>query len=234
MKTVFIYGLTCPNTGEFRYIGETRNPTRRKIEHLGRYDKTLCPRTCWISSILDKGHAPGFVIIDEVLEQHRQQLEAAYIQFYREQGCDLVNTTLGGDGVGSGENHPSYGKPRSNETKQKISIALTGKKRSLETCERLRRLATGRMASLLTRAKMSVAHTGKIVSPETRARLSDANKGKPKSSEHRQKLSAANMGEKSFFFGKKRSDETREKMCVAAVLREERKRQAAVLSEMWR
>jgi hypothetical protein len=93
-----------------------------------------------------------------------------------------------------GENNPNFGKTLSEEIRLKMSEAQKGKTRSEET-----------------REKMSKAQKGKTRSEETRQKLSEAGKGRTFSEETRQKLSEAQKGENNGFFGKKHSEETRQK-----------------------
>ena len=60
----------------------------------------------------------------------------------------------------TGENHPQYGVPMKEETKQKIRLANTGHECSLEV-----------------RKKISNAHKGKVLSEEHKKKLSESHKG---------------------------------------------------------
>lgn len=75
------------------------------------------------------------------------------------------NFTPGGDGVGSGENHPNYGKKHSKETREKMSRSqsgennpMYGKNHSEEVCEKISRALSGRKFSKEHREKMSENH----------------------------------------------------------------------------
>ena len=68
---------------------------------------------------------------------------------------------------------------------------------------------------LLTKAEHTRLH-GKGCSPEARAKQSSTQKGKPKSAEHRAKISSSLTGEKNNMYGKKHSEESRNKMAEAA------------------
>ena len=101
MTTTFIYALKDPQDGEIRYIGKSNNPKGRFSVHVweARRSEKRNHRVNWIRKILDKGGTPELEVIDEIPFQYWQALEAAYIQFFRESGCDLVNGTDGGDGT---------------------------------------------------------------------------------------------------------------------------------------
>lgn len=123
------------------------------------------------------------------------------------------------------------------ETRQKISVALTGGKQSEESKVKRSLASTGYVHSEETKLKISIAHKDKQISDETRAKIraaqqrrkesgyvppplsaesrakiGAAHKGKVMSEETRAKLRAANLGKKSG----PRSPETIEKMKLAA------------------
>lgn len=59
---------------------------------------------------------------------------------------------------------------------------------------------------------ISVAHTGKIVSEETREKLAECKRGKPVSNTTKEKIANSMTGDKNHFYGKKHTDETKEKL----------------------
>lgn len=191
--TTFIYALKEPDTGEIRYIGKTNDPKRRFPEHVRNANKrrNYCER--WIFSLREAGQKPILEIVDEAPYEFRNPIEAAYIQFFREQGCELVNGTPGGDGLGSGADHPAFGKKFSVEHCTKLSQSHLGYKHSAERNERQSKRMVGNMRSLgknlgntfrlghrhsqETKDRMSVAHLGKTTyntnpSLETRLKIS--------------------------------------------------------------
>ena len=74
----------------------------------------------------------------------------------------------------------------------------------------------GRIPSKKTRLKISQANKGRKVSDETRLRMSLANKGKVLSEEVKQKIANSLKGKNSFWFGKKHTQETKDKMSKKA------------------
>jgi hypothetical protein len=58
----------------------------------------------------------------------------------------------------TGSQNPNYGKPRSEETKAKISEALSGRKLSAEAIETIRQKLLGQKRSTATRKKISKNH----------------------------------------------------------------------------
>ena len=102
-----------------------------------------------------------------------------------------------------GEEHHCYGKPKSAETKTKISKSMKGKNK-------------GKSRSQETRDKMSAAKKGmpsnfkgKSHSQETIDKISESKKGKSHSQETIDKISESIKGKNK---GKSRSQETRDKM----------------------
>ncbi len=90
-----------------------------------------------------------------------------------------------------GENNPMFGKPLSDEAKQRISKKNKGKKRTEEQKKRMSEVAKGRIVSDETKEKLRVANTGKSVSDETKQKLREANLGKKHTPEARQKMGEA-------------------------------------------
>lgn len=189
--TVFIYALTEP-TGEIRYIGKSIAPARRFLAHLR--DKRINHRTCWIKSLRSKGLSPLWESLDEVPEEHWKSWEAAYIQFFLEEGCDLVNRTKGGEGTERGKSlspetiAKMTGRKLSPEHKEKISAATTGE----------RNPNYGKTPSAGTREKISLGGMGRTpwnkgltgghLSLEHKEKLSVAMKGKRNNPNGRRKL----------------------------------------------
>lgn len=147
---------------------------------------------------------PTLTLVDEVPESEWPTWEVAYIDFFRESGCKLVNGNAGGEG----------GHNPTEETREKLRAANLGKKASIETRLKLSASQLGRTHSAQTLAKMRRVKEGKPVSDETRARISLAKTGKPLrlSDEERSRRSTAMAGVNNPFFGKTHSPETRAKM----------------------
>ena len=92
----------------------------------------------------------------------------------------------------------------SEETKKKISSALSGRKLSAEWVQK----------GVLTRKSRGYTH-----SVDTRRKISESNRGKKRSSETRKKLSDAGklrVGNKNGFYGKHHSAETRQRISDAS------------------
>ncbi len=189
-STTFIYVLIDPRTRKIRYVGKADDLLSRLNRHLKESRKGKYHRAAWIRSLLASGIRPDAVVIDEVSQSEWQAAEAAYISFFRERGCDLVNGTPGGEGFGTGEQHPMFGKTPSPEHMAKIAACLRGKKRPAHVIAAL----IGRPCSEETRAKIGAANRGRPRSPELRARIGASNLGKKLSDEHRRKIGIAGRG----------------------------------------
>ncbi len=99
------------------------------------------------------------------------------------------------------------GIPLSQDTKDKLSKAMTGRKASQETRNKMSASHMGRLVSQETRNKISASNMGHIVSQETRNKISNTNMGHIHSQETKDKISAAGIG-------RKQSQETKEKTAI--------------------
>lgn len=190
MKYVFIYALKDPVRASTIYIGKSNNPPNRFLKHLR--DRSQNHRCDWIRSLLNKGLKPILEIVDEVLESEWQAAEAAYIEFYRELGFELVNGTNGGDGFSSGECHPMHGRKQTPEWKEKRLSKIRGNQHHAFG-------KTGDKCPFF---------------------------GKKLSEEHRQKLSESHLGNKH-------TEAAKKKIGIASSRRQDERRQAEILEEMW-
>jgi len=213
-ERTFIYALIDPRTSDIRYIGKADDAKARLAHHIRESKREKTYKARWIRSLLSQGLLPILQIIDEVLKSEWQAAEAAYLEFYREEGCRLVNTAPGGHGGNGlrGKDHPMFGKIMPAETKAKMSAANRGQKRSPEFCARLRAINTGKKLSAEHRAKMSAAMSG-----EKHPQFGKRGYwfGKKQSAATIAKMSAAHSGEKNHNFGKKFSRELRAKLSAA-------------------
>lgn len=113
MKKTFIYALKDPVTGLIRYIGKSDAPKKRLCRHLnGAKTGEKCHRSDWLRYLQSKNQKPLIEIVDEVPESEWQSWEVAYIQFFKDSGCDLTNATPGGEAgpVMLGEKNHNFGK----------------------------------------------------------------------------------------------------------------------------
>lgn len=197
MKTVFIYCLKDPATGDVRYIGQTNNLKKRLNMHRTVSSKKQSHLGCWLRSLISRGVAPVLSVLHEVSENESwEEEERRYISCARALGVDLVNATDGGEGtsgiVATPERRASLkaawtperraaqsarqkGVPRSPETCAAISVAKTGVStgpRSPEACAAISAAKKGvpiGPPSIEARAAQSAAQRGVPQSPERRA-----------------------------------------------------------------
>lgn len=149
--TTFIYARLEPDTDEIRYIGKANDPEKRLLCHISESKRfhTYCSN--WINSIVARGLAPRTEIIAEVPLDEWPFWEQHFIKYFRDAGFDLVNATVGGEGVVS-----------TAAIRAKQSAAMTGGHHTAETRGRMRSAAIGRKHSVETRAKIQAAHLGKL------------------------------------------------------------------------
>lgn len=193
MKTTFIYFLQDPENPNKGYLGKSDNPKKRLGEHIT--ENRASYRSNWIRSLARRGKRPVLEIIDEVPFEYWEQLEVAYIEFFREQGYILVNSHAGG----TGGHNPTP------ETRAKMRAARLGKKLTPEQCAAISARQLGKKMSPESCLKIGISKSGekhpnfgKKLKPETCAKISDAQKG-----------------EKNHFFGKKLTSETCAKISAA-------------------
>lgn len=110
-----------------------------------------------------------------------------------------------------GSNHPNWGKPRTEETKHKMSVAAKGKPKSESHKHNLSLAWKTRLwASNETRHKMSLVRKGRKLTQEHIDKIRSANKGKSRTEETCKKISDSKRGTVP-------SKETREKLSVAGM-----------------
>lgn len=192
MQKTYIYALKDPNSDAIRYVGKSDTPRARFSTHVSdaKNEKNKYHCAAWIRSLLRKNQQPRLEIIDEVEdgENAGYPLEAAYIEFFQERGCNLTNSTPGGNcgPVMRGEKHPAFGKKFSSETCAKHSASISGEKHP----------NFGKKLKPETCAKISDSHKGKKHSVESRLKISAVQRGKKLSLATREKLSAVGLGRK--------------------------------------
>ena len=161
-------------------------------------------RCNWVRSVLSRGFIPTVALVGEVDGDGCKE-EIAWIKYFRDEGVNLVNETIGGEGrLGYKasektlckmrdaikrqiftKGHPALGYHHSAESIAKTSASKTGKHRSEETCQKisetlkLKKLPAwnrGKHPSKQTIQKNRDAHMGKMISEETRKKMSKSSK----------------------------------------------------------
>lgn len=216
MKTTFIYVLKDPDSDEIRYVGKSNDPEGRLTSHLWHAHKTQTRKNNWLQKLLRENKRPKLEILDEVPYVEWPSWEVAYIDFFKTEGCRLVNGTLGGDHLWAGElhpwfnkfgpAHPAFGRVRSEETKNKIRAAISGEKHH----------AFGKSISEAHKNRLSEANRGRIFSEEHRKKLSVSRLGKPLSETAKEKIREWKKSQPPPMKGKHHSEETKQKLREAA------------------
>lgn len=100
-KITYIYSLEYP-LGNIKYIGKADNPRTRLNKHIYEAKtRNKNHKDHWINSIND---IPILNIIEQVTYNDWQEKEIYWIKYYTDNGCKLVNGTLGGEGSNGFQN----------------------------------------------------------------------------------------------------------------------------------
>lgn len=90
-----IYCLLDPTTYVIRYVGATSKSLEERLK--GHMKKSpISHKTNWIKSLNVK---PIIELLQEIPEDYWQQAEIYWIAYFKSIGCNLTNTTTGGEGV---------------------------------------------------------------------------------------------------------------------------------------
>jgi group I intron endonuclease len=188
MKRSGIYCFRNTDNGK-RYIGQSVNIARRKSHHLSRLISGN-HRNAHLQASFNKygDSAFEFMVLENAPADMLDIREKSWIAYYKSADPHYgFNKTDGGLTSGS----PTQ------ETREKLSMSLTGRTLSPEHKQKLSAAAKIRRASPETREKMSNAMKGRIFSPEWKKKISDAKMGYKFSDESRQKMSKSAMGNHS-------------------------------------
>lgn len=100
-----IYTLTDTRDGEIRYVGATELPLSMRLQYhvndANSPDKQS-PRVRWLRGLMKEGLKPTIEKVDSVENTSSDEAgkrEDKWIEFYEEQGCDLLNVRGGGAGL---------------------------------------------------------------------------------------------------------------------------------------
>ena len=137
--TTHIYTLSDPETNDPRYVGKTiLEPSRRLQQHLRQKEnpRENKRKRNWILQLAAKDLVPVQEVIEIVEGDRWAEREIYWIALHRFEGCDLLNMTDGGEGV--------PGRVASQETCEKMRLAMTGKTHSDETKKKISDARKGR------------------------------------------------------------------------------------------
>lgn len=93
---VAMYSLSCPITGEVKYIGKSTQPKRRFKEHLSERNSKIKPLYKWINEIKDRGSIPVMTIIAYSDSKNWEYVERLLISDYKSSG-NIFNISDGGN-----------------------------------------------------------------------------------------------------------------------------------------
>lgn len=84
-----IYGLRCPKTDDYRYIGKSSSGLQRAQAHLTYSHNESVNH--WVAELREQGFCPLIDVLEECTEEDLQIKEKFWIQFYTVKGCKLMN-----------------------------------------------------------------------------------------------------------------------------------------------
>ena len=99
-----IYVLRDPTSLAIRYVGHSRNAAKRFVRHLT--DTASTHKVRWIASLKRLGLRPVVEVVDSVSSDAAPSAEIAWIARLRASGCELTNSTDGGEGCAGLEPAP--------------------------------------------------------------------------------------------------------------------------------
>lgn len=208
MKKIGIYKITSP-TNKI-YIGQSVDIEKRRKTYMCLNCKNQIKL---YNSFLKYGFDNHtFEIIEECTAELLNIREKYFVDFYK-----TFNTKLGLNIRDGGGNIAKL----SNEQKQKISNTLKGKKHTAERIENNRNAQIGKKLSEEHKLKIKLNNTkpnlGKKASAETKLKLSISHLGNKSklgtklTAEQKQNLRIINLGSNNPNFGKKRTEESKQK-----------------------
>ena len=89
MSDLLIYGLKCPKSDDYRYIGKSSNGLRRPKTHL-ILSHNLSVRL-WVEELREEGLCPLIDVIEECSEDNLLEREKFWIAYYHELVYPLMN-----------------------------------------------------------------------------------------------------------------------------------------------
>lgn len=189
-KNCGIYKITSPKGRA--YIGQSKDLKRRFSDYKGL--KCKGQKRLYESFKKYGVNAHQFDIIEYCSEEVLDCSERFWQDIFNVLSKDGLNCVL----QECGEKR----KEVSQETKKKISDSRLGEKHHFY----------GKSLTQEHKDKLSEANRGKVISDEARKKLSIALKGRVFTEEHLKNMSLAQLGEKSAWYGRTHTDETKQKM----------------------
>ncbi len=204
------------------YVGSTNNKNERFRTHRNKLRRGV-HHCAHLQASWNKYGEKKFVFCVVQNVPNEASLQAAEDVWLTEhvgkQHCYNAGTRSGAPMRGrTGDKHPSFGKPITEEQRQQISQTL----KEFYAQDYANHPRVGKQHTEETKAKISASKKanpvayweGKERSEETKAKISEAQRGKPKAPRteaHREALSQSLLGNQNFL-GKKHTEESKEKM----------------------
>lgn len=189
------------------YIGQTTQPFNlRKIDHK-RKAQLYSSKSHFHAAIRKYGFdAFSWKVLETVLfREALNKAERYWIRFYKSTDPKRgYNNTTGGDSFElttdaknklskslMGQNNPNFGKPKSPETKARMSASQKGRKQSPSHTEKSRLARIGRHLSEEHKQHIRLAHLGKKHDPVAMEKTRLFNLGSKRTPEQKARMSAA-------------------------------------------
>ena len=90
MNQYLIYGLRCPKTDDYKYIGKSSSGLERAKAHLTYSHNESVNH--WVAELREQGFCPLIDVLEECTEEDLQVKEHFWIQYYTARGCKLMNS----------------------------------------------------------------------------------------------------------------------------------------------
>lgn len=98
---VSIYSISCPKTGEVRYVGKTSHSLENRLQQHLIYARIPERKrryvSDWLLSLDKKGLIPTISQLEQIEDCCWEDREKYWIKYFREQGNKLCNLTDGGE-----------------------------------------------------------------------------------------------------------------------------------------
>jgi predicted GIY-YIG superfamily endonuclease len=182
---IYIYLLRDPFTKKPRYVGLSRKPQERLVQHCYMRGPNRHLNS-WIRNLKLKDSRPALEILYRAdSEELANRMERYFIRVYKKDFPEIVNLTTGGEG-GFRYTGPKYvySSEQLRRKSEQQKAVMTPERR-----ERMSRLFKGRKnPNPKGFISINIARTGIPLSKEHRAKISAANKGRKQTVENIEKF----------------------------------------------
>lgn len=91
MKIYQTYTLSCPLSGEIKYVGQTCGRVKSRLSSHIKLPASMAMKE-WISSLSKKRKKPVIDVVDTAMPEFKSLNEAYWICFFNEFGFNLLNS----------------------------------------------------------------------------------------------------------------------------------------------